>query len=103
MTGRLTLLAVMLAAWPLSTLWRAYVVAALWQWFMVPALSLPSISTYAAAGIAIAVGAIMPVPYYKQSEDTYEAAWRWFSVSWLFPAMCLGFGWVWLKLQWGIG
>lgn len=93
----------LLFSWPLTALWRGYVITVLWAWFVVPAIGMRKISIYEAVAAVIIVAAI--TPWHVPPEDKREAGEELFirfGLVTVGPALILLMGWIWKTLQWGI-
>lgn len=90
-------------SWPLTVMWRGYVITILWAWFAVPATGVRQISIYEAVAALILFAAI--TPWHISPEDKREAGEELFlrlGLVTIGPALILLMAWVWKTLQWGI-
>lgn len=75
-----------------ATMWRGYVIAVLWSWFVVPTFKAPLLSIPAAIGVALVLNfATTSVNELKKSEMSDGERWV---KSAMFPALALFFGWI---------
>lgn len=84
-----------LLLWPVFVYWRAYAVAILWGWFVFPPTGIPTPSIYTLAGLLLVASAMLPRNTGLKPNDQLA-----FNIA--FPLICLGFGWLWHWLQWGV-
>lgn len=76
-----------------SVVWRGYVMAVLWGWFMVPPFGLPSLSIPFAIGISIVAGVFAG----HRTEEKGTPFWTLVGRSFMGPLMSLGIGAIVLK------
>lgn len=89
---------------PLFAYWRSYVATIMWGWFITPAYGWNSPSIYTMTGILLAwtltktIGAADS----HTKESSAEAFGRSLAIAFFMPTICLGFGWIWKTLAWGM-
>lgn len=83
-----------LALIAMSAVWRGYVLAVLWGWFVVPVFGLPTLSIVAAIGVSLVVGYLTHQISNRKSE---QEGWSGFVESAcqaaLYPLLALAIGW----------
>lgn len=78
-------------------MWKAFVATKLWAWFVVP-IGAPAIPLLSMMGIVLLIDML----FRRISEDDNPLTWERFgtglSHSVLVPALCLGFGWLYITI-----
>lgn len=84
---------VLLVAYVPLALFRGWVTALLWQWYVADYSDIPPLTVVQAVGIGILVSMFTGrVP----SEEERDRHWVWdLGFGLLYPAIALGFGWAW--------
>lgn len=88
------------ALWPFALGWRAYVIQALWGWFLTPLklpIEMPSI--YTLIGVMFVLQLFLPTNTLAGGADRSNAA-TIIALRWTMPLAFLCAGWTWHWLQW---
>lgn len=81
--------------WAPAIIWRGYVLAIMWGWFIAPKFSAPMLTWADAAGVTMVVGFLAPsCPSKKDTESAAFQCWSLLMKSALWPALSLTFGWI---------
>lgn len=84
-----------LAVMIIALLWRGFVFAKLWAWFIVPVFALPGLTIGTAIGVAAVVSFLTAKVDVKEKEkQTLEYFYQSVVVALVHPATCLLFGWI---------
>lgn len=86
----------LLALLALGSMWKGYVLTALWAWFVVPTFSLPDLALAPAIGLALVVSFLTRQSYAtKEPEGDFSTRMaRAIVHALLVPTLVLGIGWV---------
>lgn len=79
-----------LAVIPLAVMWKGFVLAKLWGWFLVDKFGLPALTIAQAIGLAIVVGMFS----YIRAKDDEDEVWQPFVLAFLGPLVSLFAGWI---------
>lgn len=102
MIGSLVSIVCSLAVWPFLCLWRAYVIATLWLWFVTPKFSVAAPSLYLVTGLLLLLHLILPWQKADPEKESLDRFVEGVSYGLAVPLVALGCGWYWKWLQWGV-
>lgn len=88
------MMAVSVAIVPVAVVWRAWVLAKLWGWFVVGVLPLPALTIGQAAGVAVVAGMLThsPTTAKEKTREGWEGVLYGCALAILWPAFMLGSG-----------
>lgn len=91
---RILLLLLAPAAILALTLWPSVAIVPLWRWYVVPVTGWPELGYAHAAGLAIVVCLLRPMPISAVADNRSDKEkWRAFGMTLLAPLIALGVGW----------